>query len=216
MSILGISGMIGGLLCAVGDIFFDLKGKGSTKSGPANAIESNWIKMASWRFRVSILLAAMGVPMYLLGFIGMSRQLAMNNTVLGTTFLIFAVIGSCGGFFIHAILCLFPLMRKSLNKNNIEDAVQFDMFKVVYQAVKIPFVLMFCSLVIVTSIILIIAILSGHLHVPIIFVVINPLGLMLIGWLFRFINKDVFSDLPGIIMPSIGIAMIGLMVVISA
>jgi len=83
-------------------------------------------------------------------------------------------------------------------------------------AVKIPLIIMFFSLVIATSMTLIYAIVSGYLNVPYAFVVLNPLGLMLIGWLFRIINRRVFSDLPGIIMPSMGIAMIGLMAAISA
>jgi len=75
---------------------------------------------------------------------------------------------------------------------------------------------MFFNLVIATSLTLIYAIIKNYFNVPFVFVVINPLGLMLVGWLFRLINKRVFSDLPGIIMPSIGVAMIGLMTAISA
>lgn len=211
----GILGIVGGLLCAVGDIFLDFKGKGNEKTGPAGIIDSNWLKMPEWRFRISILLAALGVPLYLLGFLGMSGQLALSNISLGTMFLVFSVIGSCGGFFIHAILCCFPIIRKTLTKNKVEDNIQNELFAKIFSAIKIPFIVMFCSLVIVTSIILIYSIIKGYLNVPLVFVVLNPLGLTLIGWMFRLINKEIFSDLPGIIMPSVGIAMVGLMTVIS-
>lgn len=214
--IFGILGFAGGLLCAVGDILFDLKGKGNVKSGPASILDSNWMKMPEWRFRASILMAALGVPLYLLGFIGMSRQLSIGNSALGTAFLVFAAIGSCGGFFIHAMVCCFPIMRKSLTKSGVDDNAQYEMFGKVFNAIKIPFIAMFCSLVVATSVVLIVAILVGCLQVPLVFVALNPLALMLIGLVFRLIDKERFADLPGIIMPSLGIAMIGLMAAISA
>ena len=42
--------LIGGLLCCVGDVLFDLKGKGNEKLGTSKNIDSNLIKMADWRF----------------------------------------------------------------------------------------------------------------------------------------------------------------------
>jgi hypothetical protein len=197
-------------------VLFDLKGNSNIKSGPMGIIDSNWLKMHECRFRASILAASLGVPLYLLGFLGMSRQLSLNNSVLGTSFLLFAVIGSCGGLFIHAFLCCFPIIRKTLTNNRVEDNVQYELFSKLFSAINIPFITMFCSLVIVTSLILIYSILANYLNVPFIFVFINPLGLMLVGWLFRKINIQLFCDLPGIIMPSVGIAMIGLQTAISA
>ena len=49
--IFSIMGLIGGLLCCVGDLLFDLKGKGNKKLGTSKNIDSNWSKMAEWRFR---------------------------------------------------------------------------------------------------------------------------------------------------------------------
>lgn len=118
--------------------------------------------------------------------------------------------------FIHATVCLIPIISKTLNKHGVSKDIINIICSKIYNAVKIPLAVMFCSLVIATSITLIYAILRNYLNVPLIFVVLNPLVLMLIGWLFRLINKRIFSDLPGIIMPSVGIAMIGLMTVISA
>jgi len=214
--IFGILGIVGGFLCAVGDILFDLKGKNNVKSGPANIIDSNWQIMSEWRFSVSIWAAALGVPLYLLGFLGMSNQLAQSNGALAATFLFFAVFGASGGLFIHATVCFLPIISKTLTKNGVSKDIIDTTCTKIYNAVKIPLVIMFFNLVIATSFTLIYAIIKNYLNVPFVFVVINPLGLMLLGWLFRLINKRVFSDLPGIIMPSIGIAMIGLMTAISA
>ncbi|WP_024861145.1 DUF6796 family protein [Ruminococcus flavefaciens] len=55
--VFSILGLIGGLLCCTGDILFDLKGKGNEKLGTSKNIDSNWIKMADWRFGLSIALA---------------------------------------------------------------------------------------------------------------------------------------------------------------
>lgn len=214
--VFGILGIIGGLLCAIGDILLDLKGKNNVKSGPANIIDSNWQQMSEWRFRASILAASLGVPLYLLGFLGMSNQLALSNGTVATTFLVFAVFGASGGLFIHATVCFLPIISKTLTKNRVSQDIIDATCTKIYSAVKIPLVIMFFSLVIATSITLIYAIIKNYLNVPVIFIVVNPLGLTLIGWLFRFINKRVFGDLPGIIMPSVGIAMIGLMTAISA
>jgi hypothetical protein len=212
----GIFGIIGGLLCAFADILFDLKGKNNVKSGPAKIIDSNWQIMSEWRFNISILIASIGVPLFFLSFLGMANQLAQSNKTVAMTFLVFSVVGASGGLFIHALACLLPIIGKTLTKNGVNNDIIENVIGKIYKAVKTPLFVMFSSLVIATSGVLIYAIIKKHLNVPLIFVIFNPLGLILIGWLFRLINKKIFNDLPGIIMPSVGIAMIGLMTVISA
>lgn len=53
--IFSIMALVGGLLCCTGDILFDLKGPGNEKLGTSKNIDSNWSKMAEWRFKFSIL-----------------------------------------------------------------------------------------------------------------------------------------------------------------
>lgn len=213
---LGVCGVLGGCLCGIGDVLLDWKGKGNVKSGPSGMIDSNWLRMGAWRFRASILLAAVGVPLYLLGFLGMSRQLAQSSPILGELFLIFAVIGSSGGLFIHGLVCCFPLISQVLAKMRIADEVLEQLVDTIFQAIKIPFVVLFSSLVIGTSLIIMLSIRTENLAVPVIFYWLNPLMLVLTGWLLRRIDKERFADLPGIVMPSLGIAMIGVMTIISA
>jgi hypothetical protein len=214
--VFGIFGIIGGLLCAFADILFDLKGKNNVKSGPAKIIDSNWQIMSEWRFNASILAAALGAPLFLLGFLGMTNQLAQSDKTVAAVFLAFSVIGASGGLFIHASVCLLPIISKTLTKSGVNKDIVETVCAKIYNAVKIPLFAMFISLVIATSATLIYAIISGCLNVPFVFVILNPLGLILTGWLFRLINKRAFSDLPGIIMPSVGIAMIGLMTALNA
>lgn len=115
-----VAGPIGGLLCCVGDVLFDLKGNGNQKLGTSKNIDSNWLKMAKWRFGASIMLATVG------------------------------------------------------------------------------------------DICIAIAVLIGALAVPKWMAVLNSVIFLLIGWVFRAINPKKFQDLPGIIMPSPGLEMVGL------
>mgnify|MGYP004494137187 FL=1 len=39
--IFSIMGLVGGILCCIGDLFFDLKGKGNEKLGTSKNIDSN-------------------------------------------------------------------------------------------------------------------------------------------------------------------------------
>lgn len=48
------------------------------------------------------------------------------------------------------------------------------------------------------------------LPVPKWMALLNSVVFLLIGWLFRKIDPKRFQDLPGIIMPSLGLAMVGL------
>ena len=66
--VFSVLGMIVGLLCCTGDILFDLKGKRNEKLGTSKNIDSNWIKMADWRFGLSIALALIGDALVGLGF----------------------------------------------------------------------------------------------------------------------------------------------------
>lgn len=45
-------GLIGGLLCAAGDILFDLKGPGNKKLGTSKNIDSNWTKNSRLEVRL--------------------------------------------------------------------------------------------------------------------------------------------------------------------
>lgn len=54
------------------------------------------------------------------------------------------------------------------------------------------------------------AILTGALAVPKWFVLLNPFVFLLIGMELRKAKPDVFYDLPGIILPSLGMGMFGL------
>lgn len=80
--IFSILGLAGGILCAIGDILFDLKGKGNKKLGTSGNIDSNWEHMAYWRFGVSILTAFTGDVLPGFGFLSLVNQIWPANAGL--------------------------------------------------------------------------------------------------------------------------------------
>lgn len=214
ITVFGILGILGGVLCACGDLFLDLKGKDNQKLGRYQFIESSWEKMAGWRFKVSILFAMAGVPLYFLGLTAMAAQLAKANAAFGLAFWIISLVGSTGGFFIHALLCLTPVIYKILIKKTGFEFTE-TVLNQMFETIRLPFYLMFILLVGVTSLMLCCAVFAGWLAIPPLMLLLTPLCLMLIGITLRCIKPGWFYDLPGIIMPSMGLAMIGLMAVVA-
>lgn len=205
-----ILGLVGGLLCCAGDIFFDLKGPGNQKLGTSKNIDSNWLNMAERRFSVSILLALTGDIGVGLGFYSIARQIYESHSVLAVVLAITGYAGAAGGIFIHAMLCVQSIIYKRImsgGENNFELADHT--LEGFYKAVIIPFFLLYIILM-TADVCVSAAVLIGALPVPKWMALLNSVIFLLIGRLFRKIDPERFQDLPGIIMPSLGLAMVGL------
>lgn len=72
--IFSVMGLMGGVLCAVGDVLFDFKGQGNQKLGVMKNIDSNWLKMSYWRFGASILAAFFGDILIGFGIFSLAGQ----------------------------------------------------------------------------------------------------------------------------------------------
>ena len=214
--ILGIIGLCGGLLCAIADILLDLKGKGNEKYGPCGIMDTNWEKMAMWRFKGSIWLAAISVPMYLMGIVAMYRQLARGSMAVANIFGICAVVGSCSTMFIHATLCYLPIISKTMSEDKVSKDTVGKTVNTLYQAIIVPFLVFWLLLVARLSGLVVYAVLADVLLLSWGFILLTPLSLVIIGMILRLINRKVFADLPGICMPSIGIATMGLMAALNS
>ena len=214
--ILGMIGLCGGLLCAVADIFLDLKGKENKKYGPGGIMDTGWKTMALWRFKASIWLAAVSIPMYLMGLVALYRQIALGSIAIANLFGICAVAGSCGTLFIHATLCYLPIISKTLSEADASENAISKTIHRLYRAMIVPFLTFWLVLVLGLSAIVTYAIATGALSLPWGFGLLTPFSLTLMGFLLRMINPKVFADLPGICMPSLGVGMMGLMAAISA
>ena len=200
--------LIGGLLCCVGDMLFDLKGAGNEKLGTSKNIDSNWSKMAEWRFGLSIVCAMFGVILVGFGFYAIADMIK-NNIVLSNLILITGFIGCIGGLFIHSLLCIQAIIYKRITDNGKDNfKIADNTLEGYYKAILPPFIFLYCILMI-ADICVVIAVLSGSLGVPRWMALLNAIVFLIIGVLFRKINPEKFQDLPGIIMPSLGLAMIG-------
>lgn len=203
-----VLGLIGGLLCCTGDILFDLKGKGNEKLGTSKNIDSNWLKMADWRFGLSIALAMIGDALVGLGFYSIGMQIAETHSLLGYLMIGFGYFGAMAGIFIHSFLCVQALIYKgAMIHGNLQIAD--DILEKIYKQIMPTFLMGYATLLVPTFLV-IIAIINGALDVPKICVLLNPIVFLIIGMTCRKIDPVKFKDLPGIIMPSFGLSMFGL------
>ena len=150
---------------------------------------------------------------FMLGIIGLCGGLLC---AIANIFGICAVVGSCSTMFIHATLCYLPIISKTMIKDKVSQDTIGKTVNALYQTIIVPFLAFWLLLVVGLSGIVIYAVLAGVLLLSWGFVLLTPLGLVIIGIIFRLINRKVFADLPGICMPSIGIAMIGLMAALNS
>ena len=213
--VFSIMALIGGLLCCAGDILFDLKGKGNQKLGTSKNIDSNWSKMSEWRFELSIIFAMLGVILIGFGFYAIGDIVREKDIILSNWILITGFIGCTGGLFVHSMLCVQAVIYKRITddgKTNFELAD--DTLEGFYKTIIIPFSLIY-SVLMIADICIAIAVLNGALGVPRWMALLNSIVFLLIGMLFRKINPDKFQDLPGIIMPSLGLAMIGVIGIVA-
>ncbi|MCM1054006.1 MAG: hypothetical protein NC394_00665 [Bacteroides sp.] len=208
-----IMGLLGGVLCAVGDVLFDFKGQGNEKLGKTKMIDSNWIKMAYWRFGASILAAFFGDALVGFGIFSLGEQIRPPSAVLASVMEICGYIGVIGGFFVHSVLCLQAVIyKKIMEENNFVLAEKT--LGAFHKAIIIPFFLGYFALMI-PCICGAIAVLAGYLSVPMWFALLNPVVFMFIGVTMRKINPKLFNDLPGIVMPSLGLGMMGLIGIVN-
>jgi len=210
LKVFSILGIVGGLLCCTGDLFLDLKGRGNQKLGKTKNIESNWEKMSYWRFGLSMLLALFGDALVAFGLYSLCAQLysAVHQIFAFVTFSL-GLLGVTGGVFVHGCCCIQAVVYKAVKeKSNLETAdFVLDKF---FQQIMPAFAVAYISLLSV-SVCMIICSLCGFLNVPKWFALCNSLVFMIFGLTLRKINPVLFQDLPGIIMPSFGLSMIGLM-----
>ena len=105
--VFSIMGLIGGLLCYVGDILFDLKGKGNEKLETSKNIDSNWSKMSEWRFGLSIIFDMIGVILIGFGFYAIGDKVRENSLILSNLILI------------TGLMSVYALFSQHLIKSNI-------------------------------------------------------------------------------------------------
>lgn len=213
--------LVGGLICCIGDCLLDLKGKDNKKLGTIGNIDSAWSRMSEWRFGLSILCAAVAVPCIGLGLYAMYSLLCPEHPVLATFLGVFSVLTCTGGLFIHAFLCMQAIIYKRITENS-RDKRSYDeklmtadhVLNGLYKAIYVPFFVLYLA-ILAAGICVSIAAFAGFLGCPRWMGCLNSFIFLLIGLLLRKLFPKVCYDLPGIIMPSLGLAMIGVIGIVS-
>lgn len=206
--IMAVTGIIGGLLCAVADCLLDIKGSDNQKLGKGGYIESKWSSMAPWRFIVSGILAMFAVPMYTCGFLALTNCFGLAYNAFAIALKAIFCCGAMGGFMIHTFLCLMPTIYRDITEESSFDLAE-KVISDAFRQIMVPFVALYSMLVIIPAIGIVYAILSGILPVPVWYILLNPVVFQLVGLLLRRTKLKCFADVPSICAASLGLAMYG-------
>jgi len=201
--IYSIVGLLGGLICCVADILLDLKGKDNKTIGH---VHSSWDRMSLWRFHWSIILGAISIPMYNLGIISLGNQVEGASHTVGYILRLLGYLSNAYAIFIHTSICLGPCVYKAIG----DEVYGAKAVEGLLKACEKPFIVFYLVEIFGISGTVAYAIIRNYIQLSNFFILLTPLVTFVFGMTLRKIKYDWFYDLPGIIMPSFGIACIGL------
>lgn len=210
-TILAFIGIAGGIICAIADLFLDLKGPDNKKMGKLKVIDSKWATMPHYRFVTSTILATFAVPMYCCGMWALS--LNMQSETFALIFRIVALVGAMGGFMIHTFLNICPTIYQLILKKDKFELAE-EVIDTIFKQIYFPFFACYTLLVIVTSGMVIFAIIAGIIPAPMWCLVLNPVVFQIVGLLFRATKLKCFIDAPSCCAASLGLASFGLLALI--
>lgn len=211
--ILAIIGLLGGLICAIADLFLDLKGADNKKLGKLKVIDSKWETMPHYRFVVSIVLAFFAVPMYSCAMIAITNILGESIPGFSNVLKISALVGAMGGFMIHTFLNLCPTIYQIIKKNNSFELAE-EVVNAIFKQIYFPFFVGYTMLVIIPAVMIIYGIFAGIINVPLWCVCLNPVVFQLVGLLLRATKLKCFIDAPSCCAASLGLASYGVLALI--
>lgn len=210
---LAIVGIVGGIMCAIGDLFLDLKGPDNKKLGNLKVIDSKWEVMPHYRFVTSTIIGFFAVPMYSCAVIALSNIIGQSNPSFATALKAIAIVGAMSGFMIHTFLNLCPTIYQIVKKEasfELAEKVVNKIFKQIY----FPFFVGYTMLVIIPSGMVIYGILSGIIAAPIWCICLNPVVFQIVGLILRATKLKCFIDAPSCCAASLGLASYGVLALI--
>lgn len=212
--VLAIIGIVGGILCAVADLFLDLKGPDNRKCGALKVIDSKWEVMPHYRFVASTIIALFAVPMYSCGAIALSNIMSVESEAYATVFKAVFLVGAMGGFLIHTFLNLCPTIYQIVKKDATFELAE-KVINAIFKQIYVPFFACYMMLVVVSSAMIIIAIITGIIAAPVWCICLNPVVFQVVGLLFRATGLKCFIDAPSCCAASLGLASFGLLALIA-
>lgn len=210
---LAVLGILGGLLCAIADLFLDLKGTDNQKLGSKEIIDSKWADMPHYRFVVSTILAFFAVPMYSCGVLALGDIFSAHSAIFSKFFITISFVGAMSGFMIHTFLNLCPTMYRIVLKNASFELAE-KLINSTFRQIYFPFIAGYSMLVIISSGMIIFAILSGLVTAPLWCICLNPVVFQIVGLLLRATGLKCFIDAPGCCAASLGLASYGVLALI--
>lgn len=212
-SILAIIGILGGIICAISDLFLDLKGPDNKKLGKMKIIDSKWEHMPHYRFVVSTILALFAVPMYCCAIIALTNTVASTAPVYASSLKVIFLIGAMGGFMLHTFVNMCPTIYQIIIKKadfELADEVIGKVFRQIY----VPFFGCYVLLVIAPSIMIVYGIITGIITAPLWCICLNPVVFQIAGLLLRATKLHCFIDAPSCCAASLGLASYGVLALI--
>lgn len=171
---IGIIGIISGLICALADVPLVKPGKAETQKLQHGRISLWWGEVPESRFTLSFWLSFLGQPGTYLTMWMLAELITVNNPALGMALKINTFVGAYTGLLCHVVFCQKPMLYQRLHgKLGIEDAE--NALKGLDKTTMVPMVLGFLSLYLGTTIMVSVAILTGALNVPKLFILLNPI-----------------------------------------
>lgn len=170
---LAITGILGGILCAIADCILDIKGADNHKIG--KYIESSWENMSSKRFLWSTILGMCAVPMYSCGFVALMMVLYQSHQTLALVLGGIFLFGIMGAIIIHSMICLAPTVYKKMSPKSDTDFINEDLNAIMMQ-ILVPFVTGYLAGLIIPAIAVMVLIVQGILPLPLWCVILNPYG----------------------------------------
>lgn len=212
-NLLAIIGIVGGVLCAVADLFLDLKGADNKKLGNLKVIDSKWEKMPHYRFVASTVIAFFAVPMYSCAAVALSNIIGQTHPAFATAFKTIAIIGAMGGFMIHTFLNLCPTIYQLVKKEATFELAE-KVVNAIFKQIYFPFFVGYTMLVIIPSGMVMYGIISGIIAAPMWCLCLNPVVFQIVGLLFRATKLKCFIDAPSCCAASLGLGAYGVLALI--
>ena len=172
---IGIIGVISGILCARADVPLAWSGR---RGDPVDAHSVGkpapwWTQVQESRFDKAFWLSCIGQPGTYLTMWMLAVLIETNNPVLALIMKINTFIGAYSGLFFHGSVCTkYLVYRRIAGKMSEGDA--YAAVDAVGKYANIPSLISAVSLFLVTTVIMVIAILGGDLDVPKWMALLNP------------------------------------------
>ncbi len=103
-----------GLLYSLADYLLEYLPEGSKALDKYGVVESAWQVMPNWRFTASLTIAAIVTPFFVAGYICVYKQMRTTHPGYAKAFIAVTLTGGLADFFIHAVLCIMPVVYKSV------------------------------------------------------------------------------------------------------